>query len=201
MYLKEDFDKCAFNPMEELSMLKTYPKLASIIDMGWLTDNHIEKVIKYVIMVFDPKSPLTEISNLKERKLCAFGLCGIDKISKDAAKSIFENSYSDILPGLIVKYLINFPKSRDWAILCVIENKFWETIRILMMPLEDVADKKDLLKSSDNKTKVVESLKVDQTDIDHYYKVIFGDDEEIEKYAKKSSISPQSIAALKKDNV
>lgn len=69
MYLKEDFDKCAFNPMEELSMLKTYPKLASIIDMGWLTDNHIEKVIKYVIMVFDPKSPLTEISNLKERKL------------------------------------------------------------------------------------------------------------------------------------
>lgn len=186
--------------MEGDSMLKIYPKLAAIIEMGWLTDNHIEKVIKYVIMVFDPQSPLNSISNLKERKMEAFDLCGINKISKDAAQSIFDNSYSDILPNLIIRYLINFPRSRDWAILCVIENKFWETINILMRPLEEVADKKDLLKSSENKTKVLDSLKTDQNDIDHYYKLIFGGDEEIEKIARKS-ISPQSIAGLTKTDV
>jgi hypothetical protein len=201
MYKKEDFSKCAFNPLEEDSMLKTNPKLASIIEMNWLTDNHIEKIIKYVIMVFDPKSPLTSINSLKERKIVAFGMCGIDKISKDVSFQISTNSYRDILPNLIIKYLITFPRSRDWAILCVIENKFWETIGLLMKPLEEVSDKKDLLKSSESKTKVLESLKTDQSDIDYYYKLIFGDDEEIEKLVKRTAISPQSIAGLKKDNV
>jgi hypothetical protein len=201
MYKKEDFSKCAFNPLEDESMLKANPKLATIIEMAWLRDNHIEKIIKYVIMVFDPKSPLTAISSLKERKIMAAGICGIDKISKDISVQILNNSYGDILPNLIIKYLINFPRSRDWAILCVIENKFWETIGLLLKPLEEVSDKKDLLKSSESKTKVLESLKTDQSDIDYYYKLIFGDDEEIEKLVKRTAISPQSIAGLKKDNV
>jgi hypothetical protein len=70
-----------------------------------------------------------------------------------------------------------------------------------MQPLSEVADKKDLLKSSESKTKVLESLKNDQQDIDYYFKLIFGDDEEIEKLVKRTAISPQSIANLRKDNV
>lgn len=201
MFKKDQFSKCAFNPMIEDSMLKTYPKLAEIIEMEWLRDNHLEKILKYVIMVFDPKSPLMSISNLNERKLAASELCGIDKISKDAASSILSNSYGNMLPTLIIKYLTTFPRSRDWAILCVIENKFWETISLLMKPLEEVAGKSDLLKSSESKTKIVETMKSDQSDIDHYYHVIFGDDEEVEKAVKKVSINPQYIASLKKNNV
>lgn len=201
MYTKADFEKCSFNPMIEESMLKTYPKLAGIIEIEWMTDNHLEKVIKYVIMVFDPQSPLMAISNLSERKLSAVDLCGINRIAKEVMTSILSNSYGKILPDLIIRYLVNFPRSRDWAILCVIENKFWETISLLMRPLEEVSDKKDLLKSSESKTKIVETLKTDQSDIDHYYHLIFGDDEEIEKTAKKKSINPQYIASLRKDNV
>lgn len=201
MYSKEDFDKCSFNPMIESSMLKAYPKLAEIIQMEWMTDNHLEKVIKYVIMVFDPNSPLMSISNLVERKESACELCGIDRISKEVKKNILDNSYVKILPDLIIKYLVNFPRSRDWAILCVIENKFWETVSILMRPLEDVAEKKDLLKSSDTKTDIIKNLKADQSDIEHYYHLIFGDDEEIEKAVKRVSINPQYIASLKKGNV
>lgn len=201
MYSKEDFDKCSFNPMIESSMLKAYPKLAEIIQMEWMTDNHLEKVIKYVIMVFDPNSPLMSISNLVERKESACELCGIDRISKEVKKNILDNSYGKILPDLIIKYLVNFPRSRDWAILCVIENKFWETVSILMRPLEDVAEKKDLLKSSDTKTDIIKNLKADQSDIEHYYHLIFGDDEEIEKAVKRVSINPQYIASLKKGNV
>jgi hypothetical protein len=165
--------------------------------MNWLTDNHIEKIIKYVVMVFDPQSPLMVISNFPERKNAAAELCGIHKIEKGASVQILNNSYGDILPNLIIRYLTAFPRSRDWAILCVIENKFWETIGLLMRPLDEVSDKKDLLKSSESKTKIVEALKTDKGDIDHYYKLIFGDDEEVEKAAKRSSISPQSIASLR----
>jgi len=200
MYTKSDFDKCSFNPMEEGTMTKSFPKLASIIKMEWMTDNHLDKVIRYAIMVFDPKSPLISISGLKERKQTAFSITGIDKINKDAQNAIMINCYGDILPEFIVQYMINFSKSREWAIMCVVENKFWETIGILMKPIDEVVEKKDYLKSAGEKSKVLEGLKTDQSDIDYYYKMIFGEDENVEKYARKS-ISPQSIASLNRPNV
>ena len=195
-YEKEQFGKCSFNPMIETSMIKTYPKLAQIIEMKWMQDNNLEKILKYVIMVFDPKSPLMSISSLVERKRVAFDESGISKISDADKLNISTNSYNDILPELIVRYLINFPCSMDWAILCVLENKFWETVNILMQPLSDAGDKKDLLKSSDTKTKIIENLKNDQKDIDYYFKTIFGDDSDIEKFARRVPITPQSISKL-----
>lgn len=196
IYLKEHFEKCSFNPLVETSMIKTYPKLAQIVEMKWMQDNNLEKILKYVIMVFDPKSPLMSISSLQERKRVAFDICGISKIGEDDKKNISENSYNEILPELIIRYLINFPRSRDWAILCVLENKFWETVNILMLPLSESGDKKGLLGASESKSKIIENLKNDQKDIDYYFKTIFGEDGDIEKLARRIPISPQSIAKL-----
>lgn len=195
-YTKDSFSKCSFNPMIDEKMLETYPSLEEIIDPKWKTEVLLDRLIRYSIMVYDPKSSLvSENITLSSRKKIALELSLLTGVDKNKLDSIMACEYGEILPELVVRYLKTFPRSMEWAILAATENKLWETVAIIMSPLKK-DEEKDMLGAIMKKEKILEEMEKDIVRVESYYKIVFGDDVGLQDKIKKGPISPQSIAKL-----
>lgn len=195
-YTKDSFSKCSFNPMIDEKMLETYPSLEEIIDPKWKTEVLLDRLIRYSIMVYDPKSSLvSENITLSSRKKIALELSLLTGVDKNKLDSIMACEYGEILPELVVKYLKTFPRSMEWAILTATENKLWETVAIIMSPLKK-DEEKDMLGAIMKKEKILEEMEKDIVRVESYYKIVFGDDAGLQEKIRRGPISPQSIAKL-----
>lgn len=189
MYSKKQFERCVFNPMVEGSILKAYPKLNEIVDPEWL-DTNTDNLIKYVILVYDPGSYLINAEkDLNYRKGIAAELAGFDAIMGDEElmNSIY-NCTHEYIPELIVKYLVRFAKSKDWAALVVTEHCFWEATQHLMAPIKG-EDSKKVLEAVQKKSALKDEIDKDIARIDKYQKAFFGNDDKMEEVFKRKSFS------------
>src|ERR1051326_364396 len=156
-YTKGHFARCQFNPMTGEEMLAGYPVLQTIISDELMRDSRRDALIRYIIMVYDPESPLVASErDLNFRKAIAAELANLPLNDEEFIQAIYNCS----LPGLVdmtCKYLVRFARSKEWAAICAYEYKFWEAIRLIMQPIAsdksdreqlDAANKKDVLSDS-----------------------------------------------------
>lgn len=192
MYTEDDFKRCMFNPMVTKPMLKAHPRLAEIVLPDWAKQTNFDNIIRYVIMTYDPQSPL--ISNerdLNYRKGVAADLAGFDTTDEEAMQSIYDCSNKVVL-DFILKYLMRFVRSREWGAIVATEYKYWEAIKLLLVPIKGDGDKAQL-EAAQKKEVLSDSIDTGIKRIENYYKLFFGEDEKLEKQAK-TRITPEGIS-------
>jgi len=209
VYRESSFSNCMFNPLVKGKMLKEYPRLTEIISTDW-NDNHIDELIRYIICVYDPKSPLAiQERDLNYRKGVAADLAGMDMDDKEFLQSVFSCSLSltslpieeilngksgDCISDLIMRFLMRFIKSKEWAAIVIVENCFWESAKKLMEPITG-KDSKQELEAVQKKSAIKDELDKDIARLDKYYKSFFNEDDDLELMAKKR-VTPESVARL-----
>lgn len=195
MYKPEDFNSCLFNPLVKKEMLKAYPKLQEILPPDSGTLPSLDNVLRYICMLYDPKSPLiTGERDLNYRKTVAADLAGFDE-DKDAEflDRLFE-SKKEWVVGMTMKYLLRFIKQRKWAYIAAVENKYWEKIARLNQPIQKADKESDELRAYQIVDSITDSAYKDLSRLDTLYSEFFGDDEELSKTAQNIRITPEMIA-------
>lgn len=200
---KKDFDKCLFNPLEELFWFSS-KKLQEI---------GTEVMVKYVIMMYDPYSPLRrEYQDIEERSRVAQDISGykeytapvIESDDEDDNEDVIEEDDSNDITRTIIGYL-RLVKSMEWAMIVSIEAAVWELSQRLLQPIKFVGagQDKDKLAAVNMKSNTVSSM-VDMHEKLKSLKLKFyeGDIELQEKAEEVQDIkyNPQGIAKAMNKN-
>lgn len=188
-YKQADFKSCQFNPLTDQGMLDAYPKLGEIIDAEWHDDN-LDCILRYMIMVYDPKSPLIAYErDLNYRKDTAILLA---KIEDEITAAAVVNSTHTYSPVLFIKYLMRFARSKEWAAICAFESSFWESIKEVIEPISGKTSK-EKLDSVQKKAAIKEEIEKDIRRLDQLYRTFFGEDDELQLKAKRR-LTPEMVA-------
>lgn len=184
-----------FNPMIEDEMLKAYPQLGEILTKTAGEDEHIDKLLRFIIMLNDPKSIvfLSE-KDLDRRKNLAAELSGLPD-NAEYLEGIFMYK-NQVAFQLTIQFLCRFIKNKEFAALVTMEQVFWEEIRLLNKPISEAGEAdKDVLIAVEKKGKIKAELELDLNRIDAYYKKFLGDDPEL--INKRERMTPENIRKLK----
>jgi len=194
-YSEKEFSGCIFNPLAKTGMLDKYPRLNEIILPEWFDEN-LDSIIRFVICVYDPKSPLfvTE-RDLNYRKGVAAELSGFNMSNEEFLASIYACTH-EYFVDFTMRFLMRFIKSKEFAAIVIVENCFWESAKKLMEPISGKNSKEEL-EAVQKKSAIKDELDKDIARLDKYYKSFFGDDNDLEVKAK-TRMTPESIAKLNK---
>ncbi len=202
-YKESDFTSCMFNPMVKKNMLDVYPRLIEATLPEWMDEN-IDGLIRYMIMVYDPKSPLFRNErDLNYRKGLAADLAKlnmseeiVNELTNESFIQTVYNSSHPYLVDLIIKFLIRFIKSKEFAAIVIVESCFWESSKLLMEPIYG-KDSKTQLEAVQKKSAIKDELDKDITRLNKYQNEFFGEDEQLETLAK-GRMTPEKYARLQK---
>lgn len=177
-------------------MVEAYPVLSEIIAPDWSADPCLDSIIRYTIMIYDPKSALVMGErDLNYRKGIAAELSGFDQGDEDLINAIYSCNYP-MLVEYTVKYLMRFVKSKEWAAVAAYEYKFWEAIKLIMQPISAEKSDKEQLDAANKKDVLSASIDEGLQKLDAYYKSFFGEDDELERKAKRR-MTPELMAEKK----
>lgn len=192
-YTKKSFEACLFNPLSDGKMLDAYPQLKEIVVPEWANNQSLDYVIRYTIMIYDPKSMLVTMErDLNYRKGIAAELAGFDMEYEDMLNSLYNCSFP-LLLEFTVKYLVRFVRSKEWAAICALEYKYWEAIKLIMQPISTDKSDREQLDAANKKDVLSESIDQGLIKLDTYYKVFFNEDDVLEKSAKRR-MTPELMA-------
>lgn len=192
-YTAKLFEGCQFNPLADEKMIVRYPVLTEIIAPEWASDPALDHIIRYTVMVYDPRSPLvSQERDLNYRKDIAADLAGFDMEYADQLTAIFNCSYP-MLVEFTVKYLMRFVRSKEWAAICAFEYKTWEAIRLIMQPIATDKSDREQLDAANKKDVLSASLDQGMQKLEQYYKTFFGEDDELQNKAKRR-MTPELMA-------
>jgi len=173
-------------------MTDNYPEIWEIISDDLRGSMDLDPILRYIIMVYDPKSPLVgNERDLNFRKGIAAELSGLNT-STEGIEAIYSCTYPGIVE-LICKFLVRFVKSKEWAAICAYEYKFWEAIRLLMQPIASDKSDREQLDAANKKDVLSASIDEGLIKIEALYRAFFGEDEGLERRAKKR-VSPELMA-------
>lgn len=190
-YKTNDFKTCQFNPLTDEAMIDAYPKLEEIIEAEW-HDESLDSILRYLIMVYDPKSPLVVYErDLNYRKDAAIQLA---KVPDEIAVAVLNSSHV-YSASLIIKYLMRFARSKEWAAICAFESSYWESIKEVIEPISG-KNSKEKLESVQKKAAIKEEIEKDIRRLDQLYRTFFGEDDDLQAKAKRR-LSPEMIAGSK----
>jgi len=190
-----DFNSLQFNPLCSGKMLTEYPRLSEIVSPEWTDEADLDKIIRYCILVYDPKSALVaNEKDLNYQKGIAADISKLDVDNEEYIQSIYNLNHS-ITIEFTIRFLIRFVKSKEWAAICALEASFWESIRKVLEPITGKNSKEEL-DSVQKKSTIKQEIDLDIKRLDTYYKIFFGEDSELENKAK-GRVTPESIAKLK----
>jgi len=171
-------------------MLQAFPVINEIVMPEWV-DDMLDTIIRYTIMVYDPKSPLTMGErDLNYRKGIAMEL--LEVTDEETMQAFYTCNYPNLVE-FTVKYLIRFIRSREWAAICAFEAKYWEAIKLIMLPISTDKSDKEQLEAANKKDVLSASIDEGLNKLDLYYRRFFGDDEEMLNRAKRR-LTPELMA-------
>lgn len=184
-------DDMQFNPMTTGSMLETYPVLQVVVLKEYEGED-LDKIIRYAILMYDPKSPLVQVErDVNNRRYAALDMAGIK--AGFLRDELFEFRHP-FIADLVFDYLKRFVRSREWAAIVALEFAYWESIRKLLEPISDASNKR-MLESVQKKSQIKTELMDDIKRLDTLYKSFFGEDKQLEIVAKKR-LTPETVAGL-----
>lgn len=219
-YSKSDFNACRFNPLIEEKMLAQYSALNEIVKPEWVSDPWLDAILRYTILVYDPKSVLViNERDVTHRKTEAAQLAGFDMDDEDLMIKIYSGNYEwqeliedaefeedegeDALPQatrgvpimleITFNYLVRFPMSKEWMAIVCFEYKFYEAAKILLTPVTGKSSKEEL-EALQKKSLVADEFDKDIKRLDALYKAFLSDDTILEKKLKKKRmLRPESV--------
>jgi hypothetical protein len=193
MYNEKSFSGCLFNPMVSDKMLTAYPKLSEIILPEWACDPMLDTLLRYMALMYDPKSPLViNERDLNFRKGEAATIAQID--NNELKEQIFDFSH-DYFLELLMRYLTRFVKSKEFSALMVVENCYWESVKQLFKPI-DGKNSKEELDAVQKKSVIKDELDKDMDRLDRLYSSFLGEDELLKAKVKTRS-TPEARAKLR----
>jgi len=181
VYNESSFTTCVFNPLAKGKMVQVFPKLKEIISPEWDNYKNIDKIIRYTIIAYDPKSPvrINERDPLK-RKNIAYDLAEFERSKVGEAEDSIINQSDEVCFLFTVKYLAKFVKDKVYAALCAFEFKYYENILELMKPI--VGDTNaERLDAAKKKSVISEEIIKDIKIIDELWMNLFGEKQLVEK--------------------
>jgi hypothetical protein len=201
VYNEKSFSGCMFNPLSKRKMVDAYPRLNEIILPEW-NGPELDSLIRYTICVYDPKSVLAITErDLNYRKGLAAELAGIDMSDDDFITSVYtcthkftDDPSSGGLVDFIIRFLMRFIKSKEWAAIVIVENCFWESAKKLMEPITGKNSKEEL-EAVQKKSAIKDELDKDIARLEKYHKLFFGEDDVLQE-AVKTKMTPESIAKM-----
>jgi hypothetical protein len=196
MYAKDDFKKCFFNPYDK--GLMDNPRVQQLIpDKEDLLSDDAARTMRYVVALYDPKSPLVrDYPDLNTRKIAAATIAGFD-INVDAeSEEMLFTCDSEFLVQLIVNYLRYVVKSRVWAALQADEQTFWEFVTRLMLPITRGDKDRDLVGAVSVKTKLSEDKENINDRLDRNWSRFLADDDQLIRKIETGDYSPEGYAGV-----
>lgn len=192
IYKKKDFAGCQFNPLTDQPMLEAYSTLNEIIKPEYMEEPELDKIIRYVIMVYDPKCALVlNERDINYRKGMAAELAGFDVENVEYLTALYASQFPYVTE-MIFHYLRRFGKSKEWAATCAYEFAIWESIRMIMEPVTGKSSKEEL-EAVQKKAALKDELDKDIKRLDSYFKQFFGDDNDLIDRARKR-MTPEMLA-------
>lgn len=178
-----------FNVMDiakDESVMSRFPELGSLYGGD-------DRAIKYVVLMYDSKSPLQTTRDINKRKLDALALAGINE--NEQLSQGLVNVDSDEIISLVVSYTM-IQNSRIWSMIVANEQAFYEYQGKVMQPLEklDKGKEKDLLDAMTKKSKLLEDMDIISNRLTKYYSQLFPDDDDVQKKIEQTRFTPESIA-------
>lgn len=194
-YTEKHFLSCPFNPLDK-SLFVTYPKLKGLIyGRDAKTIDEWEKLMRYIIALYDPGSPLIKDNNdLTVRKQAAAEVAGFDIVLENDYLLKIYTCDDDDFTEVTVLYLKLYGNSRLWTMIQANLQTFWEYSLRLMTPISRAEKDKDLVSAVSMKSKMSEDLETINDRIERCLKKFYNGDIELEEKAKIKRITPESIA-------
>lgn len=199
MFEKGEFSKLRFNVYlvkHGKDLLQEYPKLAAIKSFKDYADADRNRLIRYIVYMYDKDSPLVKrFQKIEDRQRESALLAGYD-INKyhDRMQELYSNSNPDVTE-MIVDFIVEI-NSRKWAMINSNEATFYEFQRALMTPIDRASanNEKAGMDAIMVKSKMMEESDIIDLRLDKYYEDLFGSREFVE-YGKRKRITPESVAA------
>lgn len=193
MYTEKEFANCAFNPMTKGRITRNYPKLVDILKPEDRTQPHIDRLLKYIIALYDPQSPLIyQEKELKFRKIAAAEVAEFnDEIDAELLSKMYEGK-DELTVRVTILYLKKFVKNRTWAMIQSAEAAFWTATEKLMTSVSET--KFDASAQLDIQDKTHERL-------DKLYLDFYGNDIDLMRADLDQDISPEKVAKMKREYV
>lgn len=192
-----DFSKMRYDPTSEV--VKNYPELVSQLGI------HDEKMIKYILLMYDEKSPMRNAyPDLEKRKEFCADFAGYDsKIHAEVIKDLKSMTKDEKTPvgddedekfktvtviwdefvDAVLSFVIN-QNSRLWAMIVTNEQAFYEYQRRVMAEIDGNANKSSL-EAINTKTKLLEAMDDIDKRLDSYYHKLSGGDKSVEDAAAR----------------
>jgi hypothetical protein len=191
-YKPKEFTGCMFNPLADQPMLEAFPRLAEIVTGEAAKEEHLDSILRYIILIYDPKSPLIfNERDINHRKGVAAQLAGFDLDDRTYLITIYQCNNKNVV-NLIIKYLTRFVKSKEWAAICAFESAYWESIAKVIEPISG-KNSRDILTSVQIKSAIKDEIEKDIARLEKLYQKFLGEDDAlIQKAARR--ISPEAIA-------
>jgi hypothetical protein len=186
-YSIKDFSACVFNALTEGDMLSVYPKLSSIIEGDWKQEPLLDNIIRFVVLVYDPKSALRKERDSIRRKNIAYDLAGFKRNELSEAMPEIINETHELCLYITVRFLAKFVKDKEYAALCAFEFKYYENILELMTPIKGETNA-ERLEAAKKKSVISEEIIKDIKVIDDLWHSFFGDKTLVEKVKTKKFI-------------
>lgn len=179
MFPEREFTGLTFNVTKAKDgVFNKFPELKSLRSWKKYERADADKVMKYIVLLFDPGTPLRKERNPENRRHIAAILSGWDPRDKGYAVALaFENE--DHLE-MIADYLI-YVNNRDWTMLVVAEMIF---IRYVKMGLTGAFN---VVKD------IPEQMEEISKKLDTYYDKMFKD-KDVATKIRKGRISAEAIA-------
>lgn len=192
MYQQSQFVHMQYNPLSKGLLLELYPQLDSIFpdipESGELIYDEVkEQVLRYIISLYDPRSPLQVETNLYKRQLAAGAIAGIEE--KDVLWTKLVEQSDDWLVQAQINYMSEYANNMVFVQLVANEAVFWRLVKGMMRGDDDA---KDLEKS-----KLGAELTEIENRIELLRKKFFKDDERlmsVSQIIKRKRSSPESWA-------
>lgn len=187
----------------EKNLFEEYPRLLEMLprdssDRTFTSDRDEEKMIRYVLALYDPKSPLVkDYPDLNTRKTAAAEVAGYDlEEDKDVIDRLFRCD-SEYLVEFIVTYLRQIVQSRSWASITADEQTYWEFVSRMLLPINRTNKDKDDVSAVALKTKLGEDKENIAERLDRNWNKFLGDDEELKRKVQKAKgWSPEEQAGV-----
>lgn len=179
-----DFSRMTVNP-NDLSGFAAYKQVFGGVS---------EKEAKYIVLMYDNKSPLkTYYSNLEARKTAAAEMAGI---AKDKTRELFHMKHPNVVDS-VMKFL-QHQNSHLWILIVSNEEAFAEYSENVISRVDDSeASEKDILSAVEKKTKLLDAMHNIRTRLESYYREFYGEDDVVKTEIKIRRSTPESVANVR----
>jgi len=198
IFEKENFNGLYIDIYDKKKIIRN--NLGKITNAFGLVDdsrNDIEKLIKYIIYMYDKNSPMREMyQELEERKMECALLSGYkESINKKILIELF--NLTDKRACKLISSFLKFQNHKTWAMLLSNEEVLWQYQQELLRPITDFRQDKEKLQALDIKSKLMNECDSMIKRIEGYENKMYGDDKKL-KEAMKNVTSPENIAYVPK---